>query len=64
MKMRLQFCNQKRTGYILKLKKFPQAKQQSKSLLNGLLIQDNDEGNFTEWKEAGGRDSTEEKKKI
>jgi phosphoribosylaminoimidazolecarboxamide formyltransferase/IMP cyclohydrolase len=29
-----------------------------KSLLNGVLIQGTDEGNFTEWKEAGGRETT------
>lgn len=34
-----------------------------KSLLNGVLIQDGDEGNYTEWKEAGGRESTSAEKK-
>jgi phosphoribosylaminoimidazolecarboxamide formyltransferase / IMP cyclohydrolase len=29
-----------------------------RSLLNGVLIQATDEGNFTEWKEAGGRECT------
>jgi phosphoribosylaminoimidazolecarboxamide formyltransferase / IMP cyclohydrolase len=29
-----------------------------KSLLNGVLVQGADEGNFTEWKEAGGRETT------
>ena len=29
-----------------------------RSLLNGVLIQGTDEGNFTEWKEAGGRETT------
>ena len=29
-----------------------------KSLLNGVLIQGTDEGNFTEWKEVGGRETT------
>ncbi|HJY23111.1 MAG TPA: hypothetical protein VJ279_09515, partial [Hanamia sp.] len=33
-----------------------------KSMLNGLLIQDFDEGNFTEWKETGGRNTTKEEK--
>lgn len=31
---------------------------QSKSVLNGVLIQEQDKGNFTEWKEAGGRQTT------
>jgi phosphoribosylaminoimidazolecarboxamide formyltransferase/IMP cyclohydrolase len=29
-----------------------------RSLLNGVLVQGTDEGNFTEWKEAGGRETT------
>ena len=33
-----------------------------KSLLNGQLIQTIDEGNFSEWKEEGGRETTEEEK--
>jgi phosphoribosylaminoimidazolecarboxamide formyltransferase/IMP cyclohydrolase len=32
--------------------------QQFRSLLNGVLQQQADEGNYTEWKEAGGRAST------
>ena len=31
---------------------------QYKSVLNGLLTQQNDAGNYTEWKEAGGRETT------
>jgi len=31
---------------------------QYKSVLNGLLSQQNDIGNYTDWKETGGRDST------
>lgn len=31
---------------------------QSKSVLNGVLIQEQDKGNYTEWKEAGGREAT------
>jgi phosphoribosylaminoimidazolecarboxamide formyltransferase/IMP cyclohydrolase len=34
----------------------------SRSLLNGVLIQGIDEGNFTEWKEVGGREATESEK--
>ena len=33
-----------------------------KLLLNGLLIQDNDKGNFAEWNEVGGRDSSPQEK--
>jgi len=35
---------------------------QYKSLLNGVLFQQNDEGNYTDWKEEGGRASTEVEK--
>ena len=52
----------KKNRIILKLKEFPKEVQQTKALLNGLLVQDNDKGNFTEWKEEGGRISTEEEK--
>jgi phosphoribosylaminoimidazolecarboxamide formyltransferase / IMP cyclohydrolase len=52
----------KKNRIILKLKEFPNENQQTKTLLNGLLIQDNDEGNYTEWKEEGGRNSTEAEK--
>ena len=31
---------------------------QSRSVLNGTLTQENDKGNYTEWKEAGGRETT------
>ncbi|MDQ2719331.1 MAG: bifunctional phosphoribosylaminoimidazolecarboxamide formyltransferase/IMP cyclohydrolase [Bacteroidota bacterium] len=58
----LYILQSKKNRIILKLKEFAQEKQQTKSLLNGLLIQDNDEGNFTEWSEAGGRISTEDEK--
>ncbi|MEO8961199.1 MAG: bifunctional phosphoribosylaminoimidazolecarboxamide formyltransferase/IMP cyclohydrolase [Ginsengibacter sp.] len=49
----------KKNRILLKLKEFLKADQQAKSLMNGLLVQDNDKGNFTEWNEAGGRDSSE-----
>jgi phosphoribosylaminoimidazolecarboxamide formyltransferase/IMP cyclohydrolase len=52
----------KKNRIILKLKGFSKEKQHTKSLLNGLLIQDDDKGNFTDWNEAGGRNSTEEEK--
>jgi phosphoribosylaminoimidazolecarboxamide formyltransferase/IMP cyclohydrolase len=48
----------KKNRIILKLKKFPETKQQTKTLLNGLLVQDIDEGNFTEWNDVGGRNTS------
>jgi len=35
---------------------------QRKSLLNGTLVQDNDKGNYAEWKEVGGRETTASEK--
>ena len=35
---------------------------QTKTVLNGLLSQQNDSGNFTEWKESGGRTTTPNEK--
>lgn len=53
---------QKKNRIILELKKYPQPKMQSKSLLNGLLVQDVDQGNFKEWHETGGRFATREER--
>jgi phosphoribosylaminoimidazolecarboxamide formyltransferase/IMP cyclohydrolase len=52
----------KKNRIILNLKKFPPEEQQSKRLLNGLLMQDNDKGNYAEWKEEGGRSASEAEK--
>ena len=35
---------------------------QFKSLLNGTLVQDTDKGNYTDWKETGGRETTQSEK--
>lgn len=40
----------------------PTVNRQQKSLLNGTLVQDTDEGNYTEWKEVGGRETTADEK--
>ena len=37
--------------------------EMQRSLLNGVLIQSTDEGNYSEWKEAGGRETTIAEKK-
>ena len=49
---------QKKNRILLELKQYPQIKLQTKSLLNGTLVQQTDEGNFSEWNEAGGRETT------
>jgi phosphoribosylaminoimidazolecarboxamide formyltransferase / IMP cyclohydrolase len=54
----LEILQAKKNRILLQLKAYPAATQQYKSLLNGILVQQNDEGNFAEWKEAGGREST------
>ena len=48
----------KKNRIVLQLKDASLPVMQYKSLLNGILLQQNDEGNFTEWKEAGGRETT------
>jgi phosphoribosylaminoimidazolecarboxamide formyltransferase/IMP cyclohydrolase len=52
----------KKNRILLQLKAQPFTKEQYKSVLNGVLIQGIDEGNYTEWKEAGGRETTESEK--
>lgn len=58
----LSILQTKKNRIILKLKEFPKETQQTKTLLNGLLTQDNDTGNFAEWNEVGGRNSSESEK--
>ena len=48
----------KKNRILLKLKSQPTGKEQYKSVLNGVLVQGIDEGNYAEWKETGGRDTT------
>ncbi|BAV09328.1 phosphoribosylaminoimidazolecarboxamide formyltransferase / IMP cyclohydrolase [Filimonas lacunae] len=54
----------KKNRILLELKQNDKAKAktQHKTLLNGVLAQDNDEGNYTEWKEVGGRSTSEAEK--
>ena len=59
----LQILKSKKNRILLQQKQnTPSSTQQSKSVLNGTLTQQNDEGNFTEWKEVGGKNSTENEK--
>ena len=48
----------KKNRILLQQKQMVLPKQQYKSVLNGLLSQQQDEGNYTEWKETGGRETT------
>lgn len=53
----------KKNRILLQLHELPHLKrEQYKSLLNGILMQDMDEGNYAEWKEVGGRETTGEEK--
>ncbi|MEO6818537.1 MAG: bifunctional phosphoribosylaminoimidazolecarboxamide formyltransferase/IMP cyclohydrolase [Ginsengibacter sp.] len=52
----------KKNRIILKLKEIPQKNNGARSILNGLLVQDIDKGNYAEWTEVGGRVSGEEER--
>ena len=54
----LLILKQKKNRILLEVKNYPVQKMQTKSLLNGTLIQQTDETNFAEWKEVGGRETT------
>jgi phosphoribosylaminoimidazolecarboxamide formyltransferase / IMP cyclohydrolase len=54
----LEILKTKKNRILLVQKKSLTTTHQYKSVLNGLLTQQNDEGNFTEWKEAGARATT------
>jgi len=54
----LQILRSKKNRILLELKNHPKNKVQYKSVLNGVLAQGVDEGNFADWKEVGGRETT------
>ncbi len=58
----LEILQSKKNRILLKTKKSIQQKQLSKTILNGILSQDFDLGNFAEWKEEGGRNSSANEK--
>jgi phosphoribosylaminoimidazolecarboxamide formyltransferase/IMP cyclohydrolase len=58
----LEVLQSKKNRILLKMKHVPQLNQMSKTILNGILSQDFDKGNFTEWNEVGGRNSSDEEK--
>ena len=61
----LRILSTKKNRILLQLKQTELPKSQFKSLLNGVLIQENNIGNFAEWKEEGGRmASTSEKEDL
>jgi phosphoribosylaminoimidazolecarboxamide formyltransferase / IMP cyclohydrolase len=56
----LSILKSKKNRILLQLKEEEKKQriEMHRSLLNGVLIQQTDEGNYTEWKEAGGRETT------
>jgi phosphoribosylaminoimidazolecarboxamide formyltransferase / IMP cyclohydrolase len=58
----LDILKQKKNRILLQQKKQLPSRKQFRSLLNGVLEQDADAGNFAEWKEVGGRPSSEAEK--
>ncbi len=54
----LDILKTKKNRILLVQKKGVDTTQQYKSVLNGLLAQQNDIGNYTDWKEVGGRETT------
>lgn len=54
----LEILKTKKNRILLQQKNSPSVNKQYKSVLNGILTQQVDEGNFTEWKEEGGRQSS------
>jgi phosphoribosylaminoimidazolecarboxamide formyltransferase/IMP cyclohydrolase len=58
----LAILKSKKNRILLKLNELPVFNEQYKSVLNGVLLQSIDEGNYIEWNEAGGRESTPSEK--
>ncbi len=58
----LDVLKSKKNRILLQLKNQPTSKEQYKSILNGVLVQQTDEGSYIEWKEAGDRETTASEK--
>ena len=54
----LEILKTKKNRILLQQKTKLTATHQYKSVLNGILTQQNDDGNYTDWKEEGGRETT------
>ncbi len=54
----LKVLQSKKNRIILQLLAQPNTTTQMKNVLNGLLIQDADKGNYSNWKECGGRQTS------
>ena len=58
----LAILKSKKNRIVLQQKQMELPLQHAKSLLNGVLVQDDDKGNYLEWKEVGGTDSSDTEK--
>ncbi|MFN6374061.1 MAG: bifunctional phosphoribosylaminoimidazolecarboxamide formyltransferase/IMP cyclohydrolase PurH, partial [Chitinophagia bacterium] len=58
----LDILKTKKNRILLVQKKQHPSNTQFKSLLNGVLIQDTDQGNYDKWEEQGARNSSEQEK--
>ncbi|MBA2500713.1 MAG: bifunctional phosphoribosylaminoimidazolecarboxamide formyltransferase/IMP cyclohydrolase [Chitinophagaceae bacterium] len=58
----LEILRSKKNRILLQSKNDLQSTKQYRSLLNGVLVQDLDEGNFDTWNETGGRETSEKEK--
>ncbi|HSK13915.1 MAG TPA: bifunctional phosphoribosylaminoimidazolecarboxamide formyltransferase/IMP cyclohydrolase, partial [Phnomibacter sp.] len=54
----LTILKSKKNRILLSMNRHLGASTTYRSLLNGVLVQQSDEGNFAEWKEVGGRETT------
>lgn len=58
----LEILQSKKNRILLSLKNSIPGEKQFKSLLGGVLVQDQDKGNYAQWEEVGARPSTEKEK--
>ena len=58
----LKILRSKKNRILLQQKKHSANADQYRSVLNGILVQGTDLGNYTEWKEAGGRETSAKEK--
>lgn len=59
----LDILKTKKNRILLEHRPSKKITEQYKSVLNGVLVQGTDEGNFSKWEETGGRSSSESEKK-
>jgi phosphoribosylaminoimidazolecarboxamide formyltransferase / IMP cyclohydrolase len=58
----LQILKGKKNRILLQLEQLPATHEVYKSVVNGTLVQQKDEGNYEKWEEVGGRPTTAEEK--